>query len=491
MANLKAYIDAPLFYDGTELSASLLNIVRNNSESIKNAVLLPQPPFDIGRTLNVQNGKYFWRGGFQYRTGLTTASMVIYTKQVSGQGEHEVVVTFDGAEVARYDARIGGTNVGGFHGLDIPINSRGYFDYQIITVEVYIMPVAGGGDDDATKGIQYVHDAWVSPLSNISVGGSWPGLPTFGTIDATKLNQLANASDYLANRLSTIPMPLSMGYVQWMGTNNPKYPNFSYFTARATNGNNRLKVNVWYQCRQTSASINLNVGGVVTSMGPYTLGQNVLIQFDFDMIAAGLSWNVDYFSFLVEAVHIQAPSDLDDNGGRTMSRIDRGPIRMGANSYSVAAVRTENLMRESLTYSQVQTRLNFLASDLNNAYSTMNANPRVFDRATMARSRLGINAEQNEYWATTFVPSIYRQGDVLWVKGQGLKIAYGSVTIKHNADEKPNGIREYEFQWEKELLDGDKVTQSYFYLDQFEGLYPGMRYYIIGKDIVYAAEHLR
>jgi hypothetical protein len=490
MANLKSYIDAPLFFDDTELSASLLNIIRNNSEAIKNSVLIPQPIFDINRVLQTQNNHLIWRGGFQYRTGLTTATFVIYSKQVSGQGEHDIVITFDGVEVDRYDARIGGTGVGGFSGRNLAINSRGYTDFQIITVQVHVIPVAGGGDDDATKGVQYVHDAYVHPLSNISIG-SWPGLPTFGTIDATKLNQVANASDYLANRLSVVPMPLSMGYVQWMGTNNPKYPNFRYFMARATNGNSRIKTNVWYQCRQTQAYIRMNVGGVVFTKGPYTLGQNVLIQFDEDLIAAGLSWNVDYFSYLQELTTIEAPSDLDNNGGRTASRIDNGPIYMGANSYSVTTVRPENLMRESLTYGTVQTRLNNIKDDLATSYATINANPRVFDRATMARSRYGINAEQNEYWATTFVPSIYRQGDLLWVKGQGLKIAYGSVTIKHKTDEKPNGIREYEFQFEEELLDGDKITQSYFYLDQFEGLYPGMRYYIIGKDIIYAAEHLR
>ncbi len=121
----------------------------------------------------------------------------------------------------------------------------------------------------------------------------------------------------------------------------------------------------------------------------------------------------------------------------------------------------------------------------------MAANPRVFDRATMSRSRYGVNQAQNEYWETVFVPSIYRQGDILWVKGQGLKIAYGPVTIEKKSDSKPNDVWGYKFLYEEELLDGDKITQSYFYLDQFKGLYPGMRYFIIGKDVIYAAEHLR
>lgn len=481
MANLKAYQDAPLFYDGTELSASLINVIRNNSESIKNAVLLPQPIFDIHRTLNVQSGKDTWKGGFQYRTGLTTATFVVYSKVTTQSGAYDMVIYFNDIEVDRWNANIGGTNVGGYSGRAISLS--GFSDYEIITVRV------SPEGNQPEFGIQWVNDAYVSPLSNVNIG-TWPGNPSFGTINGTKLNQLANASDYLANRLSIVPLPLSMGYVQWMGTNNPRYPDWRYFTARATNGNNRLKTTVYYRCQQAEAYIDLIVGGVTTSSGPYTQGQQVVVQFDFDMIGAGLSWNVDYFSLLRERTTIIGNSS-DGHGGFVFSRIDNGPIRMGANSYSVSTVQPENAIRESITYSAIQTRLNNISTDIAASYATINANPRVFDRATMFRSRYGVNQAQNEYWQTVFIPSIYRQGDVLWVKGQGLKIAYGSVTQKPKSDSKPNDVWEYEFQYEKELLDGDKVTQQYFYLDQFEALYPGMRYYIIGKDIHYAAEHLR
>lgn len=490
MASLKSYIDAPLFYDDTELSATMINIIRDNSEAVKNSSLIPQPAFDIHRVLSVVNNTDVWRGGFQYRTGLTTASFVIYSKEVSGEGEHDIVIYFDGVEMARYDAAIGGYNVGGFHGTNITISGLGYTDYQIITVRVTAEPRAGGGDDDATKGVQYVFDAWVWPFSSVSIGMSWPGLPTFGTLDATKLNQLANASDYLANRLAIIPMPLSMGYIQWMGTNNPKFPSWRYFTARLTNGNRRIKTNVYYICQQTSASIRLTVGSFTKTYGPYTKGQQALIQFDEDLITAGLSFDTDYFSSLTEVVHTPG-SNSDGYGGFLFSRIDNGPIRFTANSYSVTTPATTNLMLESLTFSQLQSRLNTISTDLSSSYSRITGNARVFDRATMCRSRYGISAEQSEYWATTFVPSRYREGDVLWVKGQGLKIAYGPVTQKRKSDSKPNDVIEYNFLYEKDLLDGDKVSQQMFYLDQFEGLYPGMRYYIIGKDVIYAAEHLR
>ena len=485
MASLKNYIDAPLFYDGTELSASLLNILDDNSEALKNASVIPQPAFDIHRALNVQSGKDTWRGGFQYRIGLTTATFIIYSKQVTGQGATDMVIYFNDVEVDRYSSAIGGVNVGGFIARNITITGRGYTNFEIVTVRV------SPEGTSAEKGVQFVMDAWTDPLSGIVDVGIWDGVPSFGTVDATKLNQLSNAQDYLGNRLASIPMPLSMGYIQWMGTNNPLYPYFRYFTARATNGNNRLKTNVYYICRQTSASIVLDVGGVLTTSGPYTLGQTVLVQFDFDMIAAGLSWNVDYFSRIAEVTHIEAPSDLDNNGGKTHSRLDNGPIRMGAISYGLPVPTTESVIGESITINTLQARLNTLAGYASTVYSRMAANPRVFDRATMSRSRYGVNQAQNEYWETVFVPSIYRQGDILWVKGQGLKIAYGPVTIEKKSDSKPNDVWGYKFLYEEELLDGDKITQSYFYLDQFKGLYPGMRYFIIGKDVIYAAEHLR
>lgn len=483
MASLRAYIDAPLFYDDTELSAPLLNIIRNNSEAIKNSVLLPQPAFDIHRALNVQSGKDTWKGGFQYRTGLTTAIFVIYSKQVTGQGATDMVIYFNDVEVDRYSSAIGGVNVGGFAGRNITITGLGYSDYDIITVRV------SPEGTNAEMGTQYVFDAYVEPISGISIP-AYPSTPSFGTVDATKLNQLANASDYLATRLALVPMPLSMGFIQWMGTNNPSYPNFRFFTARATNGNNRLKTNVYYRCQQTQAYIDVVIDTVTTSSGPYTIGQQVLIQFDIDMIGAGLAYDTDYFSYIRERVTV-AGSPGDGHGGFVFSRIDNGPIRMGANSYSVSAVQPENLIHESLTFSQLQTRLNGLSTDLAASYSRLTANTRVFDRAAMFRGRYGVNQAQNEYWQTVFVPSIFRQGDLLWVKGQGLKIAYGSVTQKPKSDSKPNDVWEYEFQFTEDLLDGDKVTQQYFYLDQFEGLYPGMRYCIIGKDVLYAAEHLR
>jgi hypothetical protein len=65
---------------------------------------------------------------------------------------------------------------------------------------------------------------------------------------------------------------------------------------------------------------------------------------------------------------------------------------------------------------------------------------------------------------------------------------YGGQTL--DIDDKEEKW-DYTFQWEEELTSGDSVETKRFNLDQFEGLFPGMVYFIRGKEIHYASEYLR
>ena len=487
MTTFKTYIDSPLFNDGVELSATEMNILRNNADAIKLASVRPVHVHDISRILQVQNNGWAGRYGFQYRTGLTTARFIIWTKQVSGQGDHDVVVYFDGVEVHRYDAAVTGLNVGGYTTVDLAINTRGYADKQIITAEIKIEPQSVGAD--ATKGEQYVFDAYTFPHASIAAG-SYPGKPTFGAINATRLNQLSNGLDYLANRFSNVPYPLSMNIVNFMGTNNPKYPKFRYFRVRFSNQNKLFKTGVYYICQQTQAYIRLTIGGVVWNYGPYTKNQKVSIAIDVDGIAGGLSFDTDYFGSLEEYVTTPG-SNADGHGGFIFSRVWNNALNTYASSYSLATTPVTSSIRESITYGNLKTRLQAIADIIDAANTNINAKTTIFNQGYMFRGRYGIKPDQDEQWATTFIPGKYREGDVLWVKGQDLKLAYGSFTIQPKSDDKVNDTWEYKFQFEEQLLSNDGVQQSYFYLDQFQNLHPGMFYYIIGKQIDYAAEHLR
>jgi hypothetical protein len=487
MASLKTYIDSPLFTDGVELSATEMNILRNNADAIKLASIRSVHVHDISRILQVQNNGWVGRYGFQYRTGLTTARFIIWTKQISGEGDHDIVIYFNGVEVYRYNAAVTGLNVGGFTTVDLAINTRGYTNYQIITVEIKAEPQSVGAD--ATKGEQYVFDAYTFPHTSIAAG-SWPGKPTFGAINATRLNQISNGLDYLANRVSNVPYPLSMNIVNFMGTNNPKYPKFRYFRVRFANQNKRFKTGVYYICQQTQAYIRLTIGSQHWDYGPYTKDQKVAIGIDVDGIAAGLAYDTDYFGSLEEYVTTPG-SNADGHGGFIFSRVWNDALHTFANSYSLAATPVTNAILESITYATTKSRLQAIADIIDTANTTITAQTSVFDRGYMFRGRYGIKPDQDDYWATTFIPGKYREGDLLWVKGQDLKISYGKYTIQPKTDDKINDIWEYKFQFEETLLSNDGVQQSYFYLDQFENLHPGMFYYVTGKQIDYVAEHLR
>ena len=54
MPSLKTFIDSPAFYDGTELSATDVNILRNNAEAIKTASLRGLHVHNIHRVLQTQ-----------------------------------------------------------------------------------------------------------------------------------------------------------------------------------------------------------------------------------------------------------------------------------------------------------------------------------------------------------------------------------------------------------------------------------------------------
>lgn len=487
--NLKSYIDPPLFFDGTELSAVDYNTLQQNAEVLKVAATLNRPFFNIHRGINItNNGGWIFRGGFQYREGITTAHFKIYTKQVSGMGDHDIVVYFNGVEVDRYNI-IDETvlNVGALITREITITGD-YDDYEIVTVE--IKPVLVSGSGDASSGTQYVQEALLYPLDTV-ISETWPGLPTFGTVNANRLNQIADAERYIAARLITIPMPLAMGINAWAGTGNPKYKKFRYFNVRLTNTNKTLITRIYYYCRETSAEIRLNIGGLTFDYGPYAFNQYATIDIEIDLIAAGLSYDVNYVASFEEVVITPAPAETRANP--IFSRISQGDIYADDPSRLYTVTTNGFAILEAATYAQLQGYLADVSAMVEDVYDTVIAEASTFNQAQMFRGRYSIKPEQEEYFTSTFLPvKRKRLGDVLWIKGQGVKIAYGPMTINPGEKGKANNdVWEASWQYEEELIGGDKIDQTYVYLDSFEGLYIGQPYWIIGKDIIYAAEHLR
>jgi hypothetical protein len=488
--NLASYIDPPEFFDGTELSAVDYNILEQNAEVLKVAATMSKPVFNIHRGINITNNNgWIFRGGFQYRVGLTDAVLVIYTKQVSGMGNHDIAIYFNGVEVDRYNIITATTlNVGGTVTRTIPIDTGAYDDYEIVTVEVKPELISGSGD--ASSGIQYVLNAYTTPYSGIDLGVTWPGVPTFGTITAARLNQLADAERYLAERLHVLPLPLSTGISNWAGTGNPKYTKFRFFNAKFTNSNPRLITRVFYFCKHTSAKIRVNVGGLTFDYGPYAFNSYTVIDIDIDLEANGLTASTDYLASLEEVVVTPAPAEALRNP--IFSRISNGDIYFDDPSRLLTVTTNGFAILETATYTQTQGYLNAVKTMVNTINTLMGTETATFNNGVMFRSRYSKDAEQEEYFTHTFLPvRRKRLGEVLWVKGQGVKIAYGPMSVDPGEKGKANNdVWSNEWLYEEEIIGGDKVDQTYVFLDSFEGLYVGQPYWIVGKDIIYAAEHI-
>ncbi len=475
MSVLKSYVDAPKFYDNLELSAIDYNTIRNNAELLKAISKRPEALHEMHRIIQIPQTNWVWRGGFQYRVGMTTARFIYYSNPLSGAGIGQFTIYFDG--VARYTAN---TNIGGYSTIDIAINGLGYTDQQIITVE--IIQTEGVGSN-VFKNQVWLLDAYTFPLSTVMTT-SWPGLPTFGSLNQTNLNQLSNAEDWLAQRMSLVPIPHMTSMIYWQGINqNGYWPTF-YFTTRLTNSNRHFRTVVLYECHVDSGYFRLNINGANYDYGPYTEGDIALLDIDLDLSSV-LSDNVDYVSSMGEYVAFKysGPSQTRRN-----SRISTNYMFMDNPAHSQPTPPQTYNITQNTSFSDLQSRLNTISTQLGTVYSNINSNPRAFDRAHMFRSRFGLDAGQNEYWAKEMIAATKRQGEILWVKGQGLRIGYGPLTTKvTTTDEK----WDWTFEREEDLTSGDAIEQKYFFLDQFEGLYPGQYYYIFGKDIIYAAEYIR
>jgi hypothetical protein len=477
MSRLKPYRYTPTFYTNMEFGATDYLSLRNNAEVLKAASVIPEPIHYVHRRINIPREGWVWRGGFQYHPGLTTARFRYYSATNPGSGNGHFFIYFN--DVLVYTATC---NQGGLVTIDIAITGLGYIEQEIVSVYI-VQRDDVGSTGDVFKNTVYVLDAYVFPISGI-LTTAWPGVPSFGSISASNLNQLVNAENWLVTRVKLIPNTLSMSMFKWQGTDNPVGGSGTYFTMRAVNGNTHLYGQVYYVCNVDVGYIRIETGATTWEYGPYTKGSAQMVEIDIDLIAAGLLIDTDYLTQVRERI---ATPDSGDPKLRKNSRMTYRRLFMGAPTHSIAAGATTRAMLESLTFSTLQTDLNTIATQLAAVKARIDANPLAFNRGHMFRNRMVRGTEEMEYWEKEQIGCMIRRGALLWVKGQGLKIAYGAINVKITAD---NEKWDYSFEHEVELTPSDQVRQQYFFLDSFPGLYPGQNYWIIGKDIHYAAEHL-
>lgn len=429
-------------------------------------------PFaDQVRLLNDNGGNpvVFSRCSFQYRTGLTTATFVLGTNI----GTATLQIYMNGASV--YSAAL----ANGTSTVNVTISGLGYSDYQMIDVIVQAAVTWSGSN------IFRLYDAFTTPYTAVMTT-SWPGVPTFGAISVANNAQLASAQEWLMQRMNIVVQPLFfsqqyVSYSSWVNIDQMWSGGIS-----KSNGCDRLRISVGYNVvtnQQERLLIYINDILVVT--GPtWTTSQSGNYLFDIDISSYG-DGTLFALRIMFECV-VGALAGVKWHS----SRYILGDIYTTKATPSPATAPTASSIRESLTFGTLQTRLNSIGTICTDVYNRINAATDTFNKVRMFRWLPAVDDGQRKYFSSlnAFLPYGRRAYDALWVRGKGLKLAYGARKVTASLDDS----YVLEFPYNEELISGSELVQDeLFYLDGFAGLFPGSPYFILGEDVRAAFAQLR
>jgi len=493
---ISAYIDAPTFTTNTEVSATDINTLRTNSIILDALSLRGKqgfPSMHKASNWNASERSFLklWRGGFKYMTGITTATFRLLTIT---DGPEEINIYFkreSDSEDSIGTLVYNGTdpNNPAQYNVDIDISGLGYNMNEVIEV---LVSVENGGAYTPKTGVFQVLDAYVHPLSGITFWGTYPGLPTFTgdtNISASDLNQMSNTSDWLMRRLRLAPRIPMQRLLFWPGTHKAEqYPLFRGSVMRS-NSADVVKIPITYYSYNVEDYIKIYINYVlVGTLGPFTVGDKGHTNFYYDM--SGSYTNKTTYALHIDNVPISGNpvgQTYNQNSIFHIGQIEMVPAGF-AYDYATPATITEEL--ESMTFLELKNRL----QDTSDVFSAIKARiddqPEIWNRQQMFRRRFSNDDHQENKWARLQIASLNRIGNTLLVRGKGIKIAWGGLTIAKDFQtmqmEDPNM---YSFSNEEELIDGENIQTKLVYLNQFKGLFPGNIYHITGKDLIYAAEY--
>ena len=499
------YEDAPFFVDGVEFSGADGNVLRNNAIFLDALAQQPIQTFThgiyaeaewfMGRNKVTLAMPRAWWGAFQFRTGLANA---VYEVAGTPDANERIRIyhkkLLDPAPgVLLYDQPWPSITTS----IIIPIDGLGYVNNEIIetVIEVYYP-----GPTYPKAGLHMVFNAYVNPVASIVGLPAFPGIPTFGlgtTVTAAKLNQLANLQDWLMLRMSLLPRVPFINGMFVSGThksdlffpNNPRPIHISYLNKG--NGQNTFKAIIDYNTFNGQEVIVIYINGVLRYTSPYLVNRQVgtlNISFDISDLADSTSLKVEVIE-IVTAGQGQAELGLYDpaliNSRFTIRKLEATATR----SYYTPASDFDVL--ETMTYSALKTRLTNFTAGTEAAYNRIVSNNNLFNRARMFRKKVGVDDHQNTSLEWQSLPQQIRIGERYVVAGKNVKIAWNGYSITQTLGTDSTDRHPYEFANEKELIGSDKVEVKEGYFDEFDGLFVGSTYYILGNELSFFSEYLR
>lgn len=404
------------------------------------------------------------RAGLLYRTGLTTLTIV--TRTANGAG-HTLRVFLDDALVASF------TLANSQQTHTISLTGRGWADTTIHEVAI---DVTRTGE---TAGDYQLFDAYVTPAS--ALVGAWPGLPTAGATAVADAQQLADAQQWLLDRMAAVVMPVPQGILYrtlhdwtlprlfWRGSVSP------------SNGAHMLTAVLGYQSFTTPAErMRLLVNGVEVATTPtITAGQRGIHTFAYNI--GSFTYDVPIPVALEQVVTTPWPGGQGSMPTRYNLRwVETTPSVRG---YTVPAA--YSLPRESLSYSALQARLASIHAATAQVYARVTSAPDTWDRIRLFRQMPVYDDYARTYYQRQLVARSRRYTDGLWLRGSGVKIHYGAITATPGKGEDP--FYDWETTFSEDLISGEEVQDVYVGFDSLPGCVGGMPYYLTG-DVRYAAE---
>lgn len=501
------YEDAPSFVDGIAFSSLSGDTLKTNAVFLDAITQQPIKVFTHGiyaeaqwyLTRNPTTGEMprVWTGAFQYRTGMTQAVFDVSGSGITNQRiriYHKLALdTSEGYGTLDYDQVWPTAQTR----IDVDITSKGFVDGDVVLSTI----VAHYPTAPYTKtSVFQVRDAFVHPLETYpTVSGMWNGVPNFtGTsIPASGLNQLSNAQDWCMERVSLVPRIPFVGSMYQNGTHksNKPFPSNPYPLyigwMKKANNQNTMRAEIDYYAYNGTEYVKIYVNDVLKYTSPALHnGDYGTLDIAFDVSDLG-----NGFSYLVridnEVAAGQGQEELKLYGGTVIN--SRFTIRRleVTNVRGYATPPTGFGILESTTYATWRSRLNAISNVTNTAYNRINNAPQVFDRAHMMRRKVGVDDHQNSSMEWMSLPFNTRLGERYVVAGRDVKICWGGFNLTASLTSDPTNRHPYEFANEVALIGSDKVDVREGYFDEFDGLFVGSTYYIIGKDLMYFAEYLR
>lgn len=468
-------LPAPFVDDvGQFVAAADLNLLRTNTIAVEAWSFRRLAAFDsscsdttsYAATKHPAEDFQVWRGTLRYFVTMTTltiagraASYGSATLRFYVNGVDKGTVTLASSWSKTISISSGYTS-GDF--LDIQINTEG----------------------NTTKTSVYVIDAVYG--DPITAPTSWPGAPSWGSAiySATRFNQLAEATANLYERMNLIPIVAQVAHVYIPVTH--KAETHRIYTGSVLRSFTADKLRVFGNAviNNTAEYFVVYVDGVAAYTSPaMTIGTYPILQ-DITL-SHTLGTRVEV------AIEVTVTDASNQDRENTInSRYTFTAIRAQATGtgYPYATPPDAFVANASISSGDLDTALATLSSMLTTANSRLSGRPELWARAYAMRKRYALDDHQNTKLMRHYPHVMQRLGDRLVIRGKGVKIAWGPITVKS----KEQGLDYDDYEWanEQEIIGGESIDTQVVYLDSLPGLYPGVQYFIFGTDVIWAGEYL-